>query len=125
MLVAWISRSRLRLRVVEWRRAHLLEQLFDHGADPHHLGRLLDQVGQRPVIGVFGINVPGGRHQPGIDAADDLDIVVIVAVTQSGSPLVLRRLPSSPCGSCRGATPFVNPGPAIVVDLRPPLRLVY
>jgi hypothetical protein len=31
--------------VVERGRAHFLEQLFDHGADPHHLGRLLDKVG--------------------------------------------------------------------------------
>src|SRR5215217_143776 len=31
--------------VVERRGAHLLEQLLDHGADPHHLRRLFDEIG--------------------------------------------------------------------------------
>ncbi len=38
--------------VVERCGAHFLEQLFDHGADPHHLGGLLDQVGQGALVGV-------------------------------------------------------------------------
>ena len=32
--------------LVEWGVAHLLEQLLDHRADAHDLGRLLDQVGR-------------------------------------------------------------------------------
>jgi hypothetical protein len=38
----WISFSRAR-------RADLLEQLPDHVADPHDLGRLLDHLGDRPL----------------------------------------------------------------------------
>jgi hypothetical protein len=34
--------------LVERRGPHLLEQLPDHAADPHHLGRLLDHLGDRP-----------------------------------------------------------------------------
>ena len=42
---------------------HLLEQLLDHGADPHHLGRLLDQVGDRALVlvGLPLIHRPRGR----------------------------------------------------------------
>lgn len=32
--------------VIQRRCAHFLEQLLDHGPDPHHLCRLLDQIGQ-------------------------------------------------------------------------------
>src|SRR5271166_1204814 len=38
--------------LIERCRAHLLEELLDHGADPHHLGRLLDQVGQGALVGI-------------------------------------------------------------------------
>jgi hypothetical protein len=38
--------------VVQRRRLHLVEQLADHVADPHHLGRLLDHVGHRPRLPV-------------------------------------------------------------------------
>jgi hypothetical protein len=56
--------------IVERCRPHLFEQLLDHGADPHHLGGLLHQVGQRlPVASVVGSR--------GV-AADDLDVVVVV-----------------------------------------------
>ena len=45
-----------------------LEQLFDHGADAHHLGRLLHKVGYRTLF------VPVHRH-PGV--GDDLNVVVV------------------------------------------------
>jgi hypothetical protein len=67
---------------VERCRAHFLEQLLDHGADAHHLGGLLDQVGQGALIRV----VVAHRHEARIAAPDDLDafeIRVIVAGTQS------------------------------------------
>src|SRR5580693_5810182 len=69
--------------VVERGRPYLLEQLFDHGADPHHLGRLLDEVGQRPVIGVVILR---GRHQPRVKATDDFDVVVVAVTQCSHSP---------------------------------------
>ena len=55
--------------VVERCGPHLLEQLLDHGADAHHLRRLLDEVGQRLGVAVLVGSV-------GI-AADDLDVVVV------------------------------------------------
>ena len=36
--------------LVERRAAHLLEQLLDHAADPHHLGRLLDQLDRVALV---------------------------------------------------------------------------
>ena len=38
--------------LVERRGAHLLEELLDHGADAHHLGGLLHQIGQGALVGV-------------------------------------------------------------------------
>ncbi len=38
--------------VVQRSGPHLLEQLLDHRADPHHLRGLLDEVGQRLAVGV-------------------------------------------------------------------------
>ncbi len=39
--------------VVERCGPHLLQQLLDHGADPHHLRRLLDEIGQRLDVAVL------------------------------------------------------------------------
>ena len=71
--------------VVERCRAHLFEQLLDHGADPHHLGRLLDEVGH---------DLPSASS-PRVDrpvAADDLDVVVVGVRTHP----FRSRLRSSP-----------------------------
>ena len=57
-------------RVVQRCGPDLLEQLLDHGADPHHLGRLLDQVGDRALVVVV-------LRRHGVGAADDLDVVVV------------------------------------------------
>ena len=64
---------------VERRGAHFFEQLLDHGPDSHHLGGLLDQVGQGTFVGVIGVPVVrvAQCHDPRIDAADDLDAVVV------------------------------------------------
>ena len=43
--------------LVERGGAHLFEQLLDHRPDAHHLGRLLDQVGQGTFVGVTGVPV--------------------------------------------------------------------
>ena len=37
-------------RLVQLGRANLLEQLLDHAADPHHLGRLVDHCGDGTVV---------------------------------------------------------------------------
>ena len=74
--------------LVERRRAHLLQQLLDHRADPHHLGRLLDQVGDRPLAGVVVVGravAVGARHAPRQDADR-------VAVGPEHDDLVLRLL---------------------------------
>ena len=39
--------------LVNRRGAHLFEQLADHAADPHHLGRLLDHLGDRTLAGLL------------------------------------------------------------------------
>lgn len=101
--------------VIQRRGAHFLEQLLDHGPDSHHLCRLLDQIGQGALVGI----IVGDRHHPRVDAADDFDVVVIVAGTQNFTILrglwVWRRAAWSP---------FINSGAAIVVDQRPRLRLI-
>ena len=40
--------------LVQWRRPDLLEQLPDHVADPHDLGRLLDHLGDRALAAGAG-----------------------------------------------------------------------
>ena len=86
--------------VVQRRRAHLFEQLLDHGADPHHLRRLLDQIGQRFAVGVILV------HRARI-AADDLDVVVVVV----GCHVPLRAIRRcGPVVCCR--RPFPRPGPS-------------
>ena len=56
--------------LVERRRLHLLEQLADHAADPHHLRRLLDQVGdvraprRRPAVAAAGRRRPRSGTVP-------------------------------------------------------------
>src|SRR5271157_6382514 len=62
--------------VVQRGGAHLLEQLLDHRADPHHLGRLLDKVGHRGLV-VGGVLLAAGTA----GAVDDLDVVVVGAGT--------------------------------------------
>ena len=54
--------------LVERRRADLFEQLLDHRADPHHLGRLLDLIGERAgVVTVVGLG-EFGRDRRGVVA---------------------------------------------------------
>ena len=64
----WISRSRLPAGLVERGRPHLLQQLLDHAADPHHLGRLLDQA--RRVLALRRRRRPSvdGAHRPAVRA---------------------------------------------------------
>ena len=33
-------------RVIQWGAAHLFQQLANHGSDPHHLGRFVNQIGK-------------------------------------------------------------------------------
>ena len=75
--------------VVERCGPDLLEQLLDHGADAHDLGRLLDHVGQRrPAVafGVRGGSAPSGsvaaaaRGWPGLTVGTDHDDVFILRV---------------------------------------------
>jgi prephenate dehydratase len=47
--------------LVERRGADLLEQLPDHAADPHHLGRLLDHLGDRPLPALVPLAATGGK----------------------------------------------------------------
>ena len=103
--------------LVERRRPHLFEELFDHGADPHHLGRLLDQVGDRPVVGrrSCAAAISRGSTPPMTSMSSSL---------LNAHHLLSRSGPGHLVGR-RGATPFVDPGFTVVVDLRPPLRLVY
>ena len=88
--------------VVERCGPHLLEQLLDHRADPHHLRRLLDQIGQRLAVGVLVGPACG-------IAADDFDVVVVGVGTSFRSAFPSLRAPA----------PFVDPGLAVVVDLLP------
>ena len=53
-------------RLVQRRRPHLLEQLADHAADPHHLGRLFDQVGEGPLSVVVRAGRPRLWSAPAI-----------------------------------------------------------
>ena len=48
--------------LVERGGADLFEQLFDHAADPHHLGRLLDQRTRVLAVGPFAILLAGYLH---------------------------------------------------------------
>ena len=77
----------LAARLVERRRLHLLEQLPDHAADPHHLGGLLDQLGDVALLvvvlaGGLGLLLGGSdraaRHRPdGLAVgADDDDVLL-------------------------------------------------
>src|SRR5580765_1721040 len=65
--------------VVEWRAADLFEELLDHRADPHHLGRLLDEVGgvvraPGPVVVVSGVRVLRDAHPVRRDHGDPLAV---------------------------------------------------
>ena len=110
MLVAVDLAQPVAARVVERRRPHLFEQLLDHRADPHHLRRLLDQIGQRLAVGV----IPDHRARI---AADDLDVVVVGV----GCHVPSHRVCSSGV-ACGHPAPFVDAGLAVVVDLLPRLR---
>ena len=89
--------------VVERCGAHLLEQLLDHRADPHHLRGLLDQVCQRPVV-VAGVAVR---------TADDLDVVVVVLIVVSVSSLYSLFTPALvvACDSSRARRPIAGDAP--------------
>ena len=65
--------------LVEGRGLHLLEELADHAADPHHLGRLLDQLGDVALaVAVLVVTVAGGlrhrRQRARRDGADGLAV---------------------------------------------------
>ena len=112
MLVAWISRSRGSARVVERRGLHLFEQLLDHGADPHHLGGLLDKVGDRALPVVVGCRI-------GVEAREHFDVVVVggsLSCDVHSLVFLFEHVVIS--------RHFVDAGTAVVVDLGPRLRLV-
>ena len=56
-------------RLVERRGPDLLEQLLDHAADPHHLGGLLDEVGEVALAAAVAVargrRFSGGGRAPG------------------------------------------------------------
>ncbi len=62
----------------------LLQQLLDHAADPHHLGRLLDQAGRilaRSVVGLHRADRsavrPDHHHRAGVPGAVPAGLVVL------------------------------------------------
>jgi hypothetical protein len=74
-------------RVVQRRRADLLEQLLDHGADPHDLRRLLHHLadGQLPVP--VAVAVAPHRHRAdrsSVGTHDDDLLRALVAVSGCG-----------------------------------------
>src|SRR5215217_2824673 len=86
--------------VVERCGPNFLQQLLDHRADPHHLGGLLDEVGQRLAAAVLL-----GLYRP--VAADDLDVVV-VSVRSHPIQIPSRRRAIRRCGlrRCRRSSPM-------------------
>src|SRR5690606_25868810 len=96
--------------VVERSGPHLLEQLLDHGADAHDLGRLLDHVGQRlallgALVGALAalfachrdavrvagaIDLPGRKHQrPPVGTDHDDGIGCLVRMRHDPSHVAL------------------------------------
>ena len=55
----------------EGRRPDLLEQLLDHRADPHDLGRLLDHVGERTIRTVVPLGERQGADRMAVGPDDD------------------------------------------------------
>ena len=74
----WISARRAPALLVERGAAHLVEQLLDHRADPHDLGRLLDQVGRvgGALAGLVGGRVVVRRHAHPV-GGDDHDALAV------------------------------------------------
>ena len=54
-------------RLVQRGPAHLLQQLLDHAADAHDLGRLVDELSHRAVVGAFLAGGHFDRHAVGPD----------------------------------------------------------
>ena len=80
-------------RLVERGVAHLLEQLLDHRADPHDLGRLLDEVRRvGGAVAVLGV----GRDAHAVLRHDDDALLVGVSLVGGRS-----------CSS--GVMPFILP----------------
>src|SRR5690606_10755438 len=90
--------------LVQGRRAHFLEQLLDHRADAHHLGRLFDQVTEvfAALLGLVALlRLPGGAHRFAV-LSDDEDVRVAgVLVVVHASILACRRRfrPTRPPGT--------------------------
>src|ERR1700737_301785 len=120
--------------------ASRLEQLLDHRPDSHHLRGLFDQVGQRTLVRVILLAADT------TGTVDDFDVVGVGAGTHCGPLFSLARHLSTVVGradrtvvpvalSCRShcrtavldmrrrrlarASPLVDPGFAVVVDLGP------
>ena len=100
-------------RLVEGRGLHLLEQLADHAADPHHLGRLLDQLGDAALALPSPRPSPpaasGGRALRRGDGADRL------TVGPDHDHLLLATLGGAGAVGCAGsgllmAPPYDAPG---------------
>lgn len=64
--------------VVERGSAHLLEELLDHRADAHHLGRLFDEISDRQII------VQAVGTLVGVVCAQDDHLVVVLVMTGIG-----------------------------------------
>ena len=71
----WISLSRDAARLVERGAAHLLEQLLDHAADAHDLGRLVDEVGERALVVALAARRHLDRHAVGTHDHDPRGLV--------------------------------------------------
>ena len=74
-------------RLVERGGAHLLEQLLDHAADPHHLGRLLDHLGRVAAL----VRAAGDTHPLGAD--HDHGLLGVLRVTLRLLRLLLAHRP--------------------------------
>jgi pimeloyl-ACP methyl ester carboxylesterase len=74
--------------LVQGGHAHLLQQLLDHAADPHHLRRLLDELGG--IAGLPGLGVHGhGPHGLAIRAHHQDGGLLVVLVVFLGRLVVL------------------------------------
>src|SRR5450631_537834 len=103
--------------MVQRRAAHLLEQLFDHGGDPHDLARMLDQVGGVAALLAAG---PLGYPHPVLGDHDHPPALVVVS-----RALLLVALPIAGCVHgpiLHRGQPVPLPRPGIPVSQRSAIR---
>src|SRR5581483_4823685 len=90
---------------------HLVQELTDHAADPHHLGGLLDQFGDRPLVVLFALPtlpalaaLAASRRRDAVRAHDEnvrllVGLPVQRLVHTFPHPFVKRILPTWPLSS--------------------------